>query len=589
MEEHMNNKLLNYAIILDAYTDPKNSEKLQTTVQTFVNVFMDSSSFKKSGDDYLMYYEHTRQLVLNGIVSMVAERPIAISKNNNSYGTGKRLDQIGFSQTFLRRSYRRFIEHGWFEEKPGYRGTGNKKGRTTRFWCSPKFIDHFKDAITTPPVIDKGTNFVFLNKKTNKTKRKVEYDDTPVTKSIKADLQEINDEFTKHSLTLNATNAVVPYTFMELMKTGIIKQEITGISTDCHYKIICNKTDNIYQHLKYDAAEFKYYDYSLVKNTRKNTLLNNIHIMALKDVLRVSGKDLPKYFNSDIMNIIAKQVIDLSKSKDDQEYFYFSILELAFNNSNLTRTFIEDFENGGRFYHLYQHVPSYLRHHVKIDGEVTVEYDLDACIIQMMYHLEGEKCPEDPYGMIIDGTYKSDDDSMPEIQTLPNKKILAQTIDTSDTPFPVVISYPQDNKVITKKLQKFFQIVLVNATDKATNSRKDGEIKALESAIKAIIQKLNETGISGFGKRQVEDLIERFKDVHAPIAHHLFSGIGAELQYRESKIASQVLLHFARKGVMCLCIHDSYRIGESNKDELLKMVKQKYHDEFGFDPMISEK
>jgi hypothetical protein len=229
-----------------------------------------------------------------------------------------------------------------------------------------------------------------------------------------------------------------------------------------------------------------------------------------------------------------------------------------------------------RYYHLYQHFPSNLRQHLKIDGEPTVEFDLDACIIQMMYHLEGLKCPEDPYGMIIDGNFDIDDNVMPEIQTLPNNKILAQTIDSSNAPFPVVISYPQDNKVITKKLHKFFQIVLFNA-------------KSENSATKAIIQKLNKSGVSGFDKVKIEAFIELFKKVHEPIAHRLFTDVAGELQFRESNIANQVMLHFARKDVMCLCIHDSYRIAESHKDELLEVVKLKYKDEFGFNPMLSDK
>ncbi len=584
----MNNNLLNNSILLDVYTYPDGAKTLEEAVTTFVKGFMGSSNFKKSGDDFELYYEHTRQLVLNGIVSMVTERPIAISKNNNSYGTGTRLEQIRFSQTYLRRSYNRFIDHGWFEEKKGYRGTGNHKGRTTRFWCSEKFIEYFKDLVTTPPIIDIGTNFVFLNKKTGHNKRKVEYDDTPMTESIKSDLQKVNDEFMKHSLTLNAPNIVVPYTFMELMKIGIIKQTITGNNTECHYKIICNKTDNIYQHLKYNNSEFKYHNYSIVKNTKKNALLNNINIMVLKDVLRVSGNSIHNYFNSKILSDIGNQVIKLAMLKDDVEYFYYPKLELTFNNTKLTRTFIEDFKHGGRYNHLYQHIPSYLRQHLEIDGEATVEYDFDACIIQMMYNLEGEPCPEDPYGMIIDGTFKIDDD-MPKIQTLPDKKILSKIINESNAPFPVAISYPQENKVITKKLQKFFQIVLINATDKPTKSRESGEIKAIESATKAIIQKLNKTGISGFNKHHIEKLIDRFNKVHAPIADYLFSGIGKKLQYHESNVANQVMLHFAKKEVMCLCIHDSYRIAESHKDELIEVVEQKYCEAFGFKPMFSPK
>jgi hypothetical protein len=345
VEDNMNNNLLNYSILLDVYKYPDGTKKLEETVTRFVKDFIDSSNFKKSGDDYLMYYEHTRQLVLNGIVSMVTERPIAISKNNNSYSTGTRLEQIRFSRTYLRRSYDRFVDHGWFEEKKGYRGTGNSKGRITRFWCSLKFIESFKDSVTTPPIIDKGLNFVFLNKKTGGGKCKVAYDDTPVTESIKSDLQKVNDEFMKHSLTLNALNIVVPYTFMELMKTGIIKHEITGDSTDCHYKIVCNNTDNIYQNLKYNDFEFKYHNYNLVKNTKKNSLLNNIHIMALKDV---NGKDLHKYFNSHIIKDIAKRVIDFTKFKNDKEFFYFPELNLSFNYNKLTRTFVDDFKHGGR-------------------------------------------------------------------------------------------------------------------------------------------------------------------------------------------------------------------------------------------------
>ena len=78
--------------------------------------------------------------------------------------------------------------------------------------------------------------------------------------------------------------------------------------------------------------------------------------------------------------------------------------------------------------------------------------------------------------------------------------------------------------------------------------------------------------------KQLRDMIlER----HEPIKHMFFCGIGNSLQYRDSIIAEQVMLHFAKRDVPVLPVHDSFIIQAGLFIELLEVMEKEFMKQIG--------
>ena len=190
------------------------------------------------------------------------------------------------------------------------------------------------------------------------------------------------------------------------------------------------------------------------------------------------------------------------------------------------------FTFGGRFYGAeYQSLNECQRSRILIDGEETCEVDYSACHIRMLYHKEGLDCEGDPYKMV-----------------------------SSD---PGMRSY------IKKMMQ-----MLINAKSRS---------KAIGAYREFVDDSKNcETQKSGL-KSNVNVLINLIMNQHKPIAKYFFTGIGKRLQYKDSQIAENILMYFVRKGIVCLCIHDSFIVKKEFKDELINVMKREYKRVMEFD------
>ncbi len=60
---------------------------------------------------------------------------------------------------------------------------------------------------------------------------------------------------------------------------------------------------------------------------------------------------------------------------------------------------------------------------------------------------------------------------------------------------------------------------------------------------------------------------------HAAISHYFYSGIGLKLQYIDSKIAEDVMMHFLKRGEVCLPVHDSFIVRQGLESELEKVMR----------------
>jgi len=74
-------------------------------------------------------------------------------------------------------------------------------------------------------------------------------------------------------------------------------------------------------------------------------------------------------------------------------------------------------------------------------------------------------------------------------------------------------------------------------------------------------------------------IIER----HKPIAHHFYTGIGKELQRKDSDMAEDVMLHFAKMRVPVLPVHDSFVMHHGYEKELQDVMAKAFKGRFGRD------
>ena len=68
---------------------------------------------------------------------------------------------------------------------------------------------------------------------------------------------------------------------------------------------------------------------------------------------------------------------------------------------------------------------------------------------------------------------------------------------------------------------------------------------------------------------------------HEPIKHMFFCGMGNNLQYRDSIIAEQVMLHFAKNDIPVLPVHDSFIITAGLFIDLLEVMEKEFKKQIG--------
>ena len=587
-----NYNFLNSSILFDKYTYPDNGEKLRNYIDVSFPKVVDFCGYKKSGKDNYLYYDSFKQILLNCVVSAITERPIAISLNNNDYATGERLKKLFFSSTHLRTVLYDLKKMGIIEIAKG----GRQIKKTTRFWATEHFISKIKPLITTVPLKYQNDEMLLLRrKKQNKnSKGYSQFNDTDHAgiPQIREDLALINKIASNNTVTLECSNTVIPHTFMEFIQNKNINGEITLTTCIPTHRITHTISDDIHNNINNrENLNIKYYDYSLTKRTNKNSKESNLFITLLSN-LDVSQKI--QYSKNDILSSIGNQSFNLIRDKQYKDFYHIGLLSLKYCYPTTKRTFNIDFDHGGRFSSAYQLTPSYLREYIKINGEDTVEVDIKACTLQMLYHLRNVECPTDPYEKLAEiflpknYKYKNNPDKRGKVVVTPSLEEAEKIINTCEVFSPIHVSMPSYlTSPEPKNLFKFIQIVLANAVDKSHSGRKSNTMSAEESAIRSIANNIRENEYPHTSEFMVKKIIYKFKEIHEPIADDIFIGKGLQLQNVESKIANRVLKHFAEKNIMCLCIHDSFRIAEKYKDELITVLKKSYFDELGYEPMLT--
>jgi hypothetical protein len=199
----------------------------------------------------------------------------------------------------------------------------------------------------------------------------------------------------------------------------------------------------------------------------------------------------------------------------------------VFNNGKFTK--------GGRFYGAeYQSLNEQQRARILINGGETCEVDYSSFHARMLYHLEGMNCQVDPYTMV---------DSKPELRLLIKKMM------------QIIINAKSRGEAVGA-----FKNFLFDAT----------ELPDILSDHKLDAWKLSDMVIKS----------------HKKIEKYFNTGIGVQLQYRDSKIAEAILKHFTRKKIVCLCIHDSFIVQSQYREELIEVMKIEYKKGMGFEGVV---
>jgi len=196
---------------------------------------------------------------------------------------------------------------------------------------------------------------------------------------------------------------------------------------------------------------------------------------------------------------------------------------------HLHRVFTDNLKLGGRYYGpIWQMLSEELRKYLLIDRDPVVELDYSGLHLRMLYHLVGMDYRADPYGF---GSRR-------------------------ERPYLKLVS-----------------LVMIN------KKTRQGLLRAMKKTFAA-----NQLDIPL--DEQIERMVVRFDAAHDRINRYFCSDIGLKLQHLDSQITSDILDYFLERGIPVLPIHDSYIVAERYGDELYEVMRDKYRDRMGFNPVV---
>ena len=206
-------------------------------------------------------------------------------------------------------------------------------------------------------------------------------------------------------------------------------------------------------------------------------------------------------------------------------------INVNLNNKYLFRSYINNFERGGRFYGAWwQGVPSRLRLHILIDDEPTVEVDFKGHHIALLYSIAGINyfagdVNRDPYK--VDGWPRKD------------VKLLLQ----------IVLNSSRAN--VAKAYNK--------------QRQKDGD--------------------DCIPTERLDTLVSLFEEMHSPIKSYFYGDWGVLLQNFDAKIAAYVMADCMKNGVsdtsgrgldskfIVLPVHDSFIVKHQHLEQLIYSMR----------------
>ena len=232
-------------------------------------------------------------------------------------------------------------------------------------------------------------------------------------------------------------------------------------------------------------------------------------------------------------NLLHRTNIKLTRNKKVSNYL--EINPANFNNKEYYRIFNDgSFELGGRFYGpWWVNLSKDIRKYITINDDKTVELDYASLNIHLLYSEEGlnyydlNESIADPY--VLKGVDKDERDI--------NKLIITIALNKTDK-------------------SKFVYAVKGGVKNVNDNNSSLGNKKLLKIP----------------NAKEIWRRIKLFKEENDPIKHHLFTGVGKRLQFKDSCIAENIIENMVHNNIPILAIHDSFIVQQRNKDGLHKLM-----------------
>lgn len=210
-------------------------------------------------------------------------------------------------------------------------------------------------------------------------------------------------------------------------------------------------------------------------------------------------------------------------------------LRRVFNNSSWTQ--------GGRFFGgWWQNIPREYRQFIRINGKDVVECDYSGLHINMLYAMSKISMPEG------------------DVYHLPG----------------------YSNNGVFRDFVKRVLLIMVNSKDRNVSR------KALHSEVHFDRTLTLPEEIPSTRAADLNPLMDAFEEKHEPIRHYFCTGVGIDLQYRDSLIAEQVLLRFSRNYAI-LPLHDSFIIHHGLETGLQEAMNEAFKAEFEVDAKVEIK
>jgi hypothetical protein len=520
-------------------------------------------------------------VLANLLLAYWQDRPVAYSRRRGDYSPGKmyRLLFISFSRTM--RVIDSLTRHGYVNQAKGYYDREHGGGRNSRMWASPSLVTLFDMHIGTirANAFVKNAHELLIRLKDD-DKNLVNYIPTRSTERMKKVVGLYNEMIAQSRVTVTG-NGDVELTVEHLVEVfeaaaaGRITLNDIHLSTRTCRQAIRDRPEEderhaepVYKHIQdylpvhrhniqvggntiLGSHRYRFIDNYIYDNTISYITGTNVLLRAdVPSFRHADFSELPRcdFFHSRGMNhedkclgVLQKLTfINRAKPSLNRGEAYtlreLGIESLSFEiqQKDLHRVFSRaSWKKGGRFYGgYYQVMPKILRGCITIDGNQAIELDYAAHHIRIPYHLNGIDYLDDPYLALTDNLRE-------------------------------------------RKLFKLVALIAINSRDE-------------RKAILAVRHRAIEAGLVSYAMPDIEikQMLERFRQVHSPIAAYIHSDKGVELQYIDSRITEAILMQLMTEGIPCLPVHDSYIVPQQHRDRLREVMILAYRKELGFSPVI---
>jgi hypothetical protein len=209
---------------------------------------------------------------------------------------------------------------------------------------------------------------------------------------------------------------------------------------------------------------------------------------------------------------------------------------INFNDKRVERVFIrESFELGGRFHGgFWQGMSKRERALITIADEKTIEVDIVACHISLIYLMEGLVCPADPYSIMNEPDLLDED------------------------------------IIHRRKVTKLLVLCALNA-------------ESMSKAYKGFMwkaRKINKLWAS-ITREELQEYMNAFIRGNPCVEKYIGCDMGVKLMFEESKIANHVIDEMTQRSIVVLPIHDSFIVQRQHFDTLVIAMADAFKTVFG--------